>query len=125
VVDPLRAIGFEEKTIRRLIREYPENLLQEWADVTLAAQERHGERFFTRSPRAFFIDNLQNAAAGRRTPPDWWNRLRKSEEIPRCQVRHSDTASFPTSTADILHGASSESDVSMSEAVRSFIERQN
>lgn len=125
VADPLKAIGFDEMAIRRLIREYPEPLLHEWADVTLAAMEKHGKRFFKRSPAAFFTDNVQNAAAGRRTPPDWWHRIRKSEEIAVCRSNRGDKPSTPTSTADILRAASTESNGPMSQLVRSFVERQN
>ena len=37
-------------TIRRLIRTYSAGLIEQWADITLAAKERHGEAFFSRSP---------------------------------------------------------------------------
>ena len=71
VADPLRTIGLDERTIGRLLRRYPKQLPQEWADITLAAIERHGMPFFKRRPQAYFIDNVRNAAVGRRTPPDW------------------------------------------------------
>ena len=66
-------------TIRRLIRTYSAGLIEEWADITLAAKERHGEAFFSRSPQACFVDNVKAAAQERRTPPDWWRELRKRE----------------------------------------------
>jgi hypothetical protein len=125
VIDPLRAVGFDERAIHRLIREYPGQLLQEWADVTLAALERHGKPFFTRSPQAFFIDNVRNAAAGRRTPPDWWHRLRKSEEIAGSRTARRNEQGSPTTAADILRGHSIQRDASMTQAVRSFLDRQN
>ena len=78
--EPLQAIGLDESTIRRLLRKYPHRLLQEWADITLAAKERFGDTFFRRSPQAYFIDNVKHAAAGARTPPDWWHELRKAEQ---------------------------------------------
>ncbi|MBI3861102.1 MAG: hypothetical protein HY290_04320 [Planctomycetia bacterium] len=80
--EPLHAIGLDEGTIRRLLRKYPTRLLQEWSDITLAARERFGATFFKRSPQAFFIDNVQHAALGDRTPPDWWQALRKAEREP-------------------------------------------
>jgi len=79
LVGPLRAIGVDERAIGRLLRAYPVRLVQEWVDITLAAQERFGMEFFTRSPAAFFVDNVRNAAAGTRTPPDWWHELRRAE----------------------------------------------
>jgi hypothetical protein len=36
--EPLLAIGFDESTIGRLLRKFPHRLLQEWADITLAAR---------------------------------------------------------------------------------------
>ena len=54
--------------------------------MTLAAKERSGESFFTNSPAAYFIDNLKEQAAGRRTPPDWWRELRKEEERRKWQA---------------------------------------
>jgi len=69
--------------IRSLLREYRHSLLQEWADITLAARERFGPSFFKRSPAAFFLDNVKHAAAGHRTAPDWWHTVRKAEERQR------------------------------------------
>ncbi|HZZ26987.1 MAG TPA: hypothetical protein VFE46_03180 [Pirellulales bacterium] len=79
----LQAIGFEQPAIARLLRTYPPRLIGEWADITLAARERNGEKFFTTSAQAFFVDNIKHAAAGTRTPPDWWRELRKLEEQQR------------------------------------------
>jgi len=125
IADLLRAIGFDELAIRRLIREYPEHLLHEWADVTLAAVEQRGKSFFKRSPHAFFVDNVRNAAAGRRTPPDWWYRLRKSEEIAKSRVDRRDGSSLPTSASDVLKAGSGDNGTSMAHVIRSFLERQN
>ena len=47
---------------------------------TLAAVEHRGPGFFRRSPQAFFMDNVQQASAGRRTPPDWFHQLHKRTE---------------------------------------------
>ncbi len=79
LVDPLRAIGFDDRTVASLLATYPVSALEQWADITLAAQERHGETFFKKSPQAYFIDNVKAAADGKRTPPDWWRELRKQE----------------------------------------------
>jgi hypothetical protein len=78
--EPLVAIGLDDRAIRRVTRTLPTTLLAQWADITLAARERFGVDFFTRSPAAFFMDNVKAAAAGRRTPPDWWLTVRKEEQ---------------------------------------------
>lgn len=80
VYDPLRAIGFDAPSIRLIVSRFPQASVQLWADVTLAAMERKGASFFRRSPQAFFMDNVQESAAGRRTAPDWFLALRKEEE---------------------------------------------
>lgn len=78
--DPLESIGFDDASISRILSRYSPTLVQLWSDVTLAAIEHKGVRFFRRSPQAYFMDGLQNAAAGRRTPPDWFHGIRKKEE---------------------------------------------
>jgi hypothetical protein len=79
LVDPLRGIGLDDAAIRRVLQQYPTAVVREWADITLAAKERQGASFFTKSAAAYFIDNVQHAAAGRRTAPDWWRELRRQE----------------------------------------------
>lgn len=79
LVDPLRSIGLDDAAVRRVLREYPTAVVREWADITLAAHERHGDKFFKKSAAAFFIDNIQHAAAGKRSVPDWWRDLRRQE----------------------------------------------
>ncbi len=79
LVDPLRAIGFDDHAIRRILRDYRAHLICEWADITLAARERHGETFFSKSAAAYFLDNIRHAAAGTRSAPDWWRDLRREE----------------------------------------------
>ena len=83
---PLQTIGLDHGTIRRVLRAYAPRLVAEIADMTLAAKERNGQSFFKTSPQAYFIDNLQEQAAGRRTSPDWWRELRKQEEQKRRQA---------------------------------------
>ena len=78
--DPLRAIGFDSHTIQRILSQHPGELVQVWSDVTLAAIERKGRGFFRRSPQAFFMDNIASAARHGRTPPDWFQAIRKAEE---------------------------------------------
>jgi hypothetical protein len=79
LVDPLRSIGFDDRAIQRLLRTYKPRVLREWADITLAARERNGETFFSKSAAAYFLDNVKHAAAGTRTAPDWWRQMRVEE----------------------------------------------
>ena len=78
--EPLSSIGFSDQEIGGLLKRFSVSALGQWADITLAAQEQRGAGFFKKSPQAYFLDNLNGAAAGRRTPPDWWHALRRDEE---------------------------------------------
>lgn len=77
LVEPLSSIGLAPDAIRSVLKRYTEKQVQVWTDVTLAAIESKGQKFFRVSPQAFLMDNLKQAAAGKRTPPDWWHELRK------------------------------------------------
>ena len=78
--EPLQTIGLEDATIERVIKRFPRVMVQEWADITLAAKERFGMSFFKKSPQAYFMDNIKNAAQEGRRPPDWWHQIVKEEE---------------------------------------------
>jgi len=112
LVDPLRSIGFDDVAIRRILREYRPHVVREWADITLAARERHGEEFFRKSPAAYFVDNVRHAAAGTRTAPDWWRELRR-EELRR--QRESDREHL----ADVAGTGGAESE---EQAFRAYLE---
>lgn len=84
--DPLASIGFDESAIARIIRMYKPHLIDEWADITLAAIERMGKAYFRVSPQAYFMDNIKNAAAGTRGVPDWWHDLRRAEQHQRAKA---------------------------------------
>jgi hypothetical protein len=90
------------------LHQFREHLIQQWSDVTLAALEHKGPSFFKRSPQAYFMHNIQNAALGTRTPPDWWLDLRKNES--RVQAKYggenerAQTVGTPPSVGDVLHG---------------------
>ncbi len=97
-VEPLRAIGFDDKAIHRIMEKFNTGLIQVWADVTLAAIEHRGKGFFRRSPQAFFMDNIRHATDGHRTPPDWFHQFRKvntqeDAERDRKERRSSNTGS--------------------------------
>jgi hypothetical protein len=100
LTDPLRAIGFDDPAIGRLLATYKPHLLHEWADITLAALERNGPSFFTNSPQAYFVDNVREAAAGNRTPPDWWRDLRREEERSQRRQRDAQTSARSESAAE-------------------------
>ena len=74
--EPLQAIGLDEATIRRVLRDFRPRMIEQWADITLAAIER---KIIKKSPQAYFMDNLHHAKSAGRTPPDWWHELRKHE----------------------------------------------
>lgn len=78
--DPLRTIGFADQAIGRILRQYKHTLVQEWADITLAAVER---KIVNKNPKAFFSYYIREAANKRTTPPDWWRELRRREERKR------------------------------------------
>ncbi|HUY33162.1 MAG TPA: hypothetical protein VMV69_10300 [Pirellulales bacterium] len=79
----LQGLDFDPPTIAHILRTYPQKLVAEWIDITLAARERYGDKFFKRSPQAYLLDNLRHAANDGRTPPDWWHDLRREEERKR------------------------------------------
>ena len=79
LVEILEKVGLDARTVRYTIKKYPSKLVSTWADITLAAKERFGMRFFHKSPTAFLLDNLKHASANQRTAPDWWHEIRKEE----------------------------------------------
>jgi hypothetical protein len=83
LMEPLCDLGFERHDARCLISQFSTNLVREWIDITLAAKERFGMAFFQRSAAAYLRYNLNRAAAGAGTPPDWWHEIRKAEENSR------------------------------------------
>lgn len=83
LVAPLADIGFDPAAVQRILKRFPVRTVREWVDITLAARERFGAGFFTRSPMAYLMDNLQKAVSGERTPPDWWRDIRRAEERGR------------------------------------------
>ena len=105
--EPLIELGFETRGANRLLRKYKPRLLREWIDITLAARERFGTDFFKKSPPAYLTDNLKQAAAGKRTPPDWWADVRRAEQRARAEHakkhRPSATTSNETHTLDDVH----------------------
>lgn len=109
LVEPLREIGFDDPAIGRVLRQFSHSIVREWVDVTLAASERFGAKFFSRSAAAYLMDNLKASAAGTRTPPDWWIGIRKAEELARAdRVRKersdNDSDQLPTKALEGIEG---------------------
>ncbi len=84
--DPLLAIGFDESAAARIVAKYRPAVVQVWSDITLAAMER-SPGFFKVGPQAYFLDNVEKASRGERTPPDWWYEHRKEEERREREAR--------------------------------------
>lgn len=79
VFEQWTAIGVDRDGMGYLRRTFSMELLQQWADITLAAKERHGHSFFDRSMAAYYIDNVKAASKEGRRPPDWWHDFKKQE----------------------------------------------
>lgn len=93
--DLLRGLGFDDHGICRLLRRFPMPMLRQWTDITQAAKERFGPKFFKKSPQAFLVDNLKNAANGTRTPPDWWHDVRRAEARTQAQIQAANASMTP------------------------------
>ncbi len=76
LVEPLTSIGFDQRDVLRIIRTYPNALVQEWADITLSAVEHNVVK---QSPQQYFRYHIKRAHEKKTTPPDWWRELRKQE----------------------------------------------
>lgn len=83
LIEPLADLGFDPAGVDRLLQRYDHRQIREWVDITLAARARFGSTFFRKGAPAYLTDNLKNATAGRRTPPDWWAELRTEESRAR------------------------------------------
>jgi len=104
--DPLRQIGFGFAGVRRIIARFPAKLIQEWTDITLAAVERG---IIKTTPMRYYMHYIQEAAAGRATPPDWWRELRRQEEQERRAERKTAARTgFDESFEDYIRGDASE-----------------
>lgn len=118
LADPLRTIGFKPNEVRGILQQFSRHLIEQWSDVTLAAIENKPANFFKRSPQAYFMHNVQNAAQGTRTPPDWWRDLRKRESRAQGEfgrrASNAETVTKFTSIADVLEGLIDEGAVLVS-----------
>lgn len=102
LAEPLQAIGLDAAAIARVLRQFSHDRVREWVDITLAAKERFGPKFFKRSPMAYLIDNLKKSVSDGRTPPDWWHDIRKAEERKRDSLALQQSMKvIPTSTPEI------------------------
>lgn len=80
LLEPLGELGFDPSDARKLIERFDIRLLREWIDITLAAKEHFGSRFFKKGPAAYLRFNLNLAAESKTGPPDWWYQLRRASE---------------------------------------------
>jgi hypothetical protein len=115
--DGLVGLGFDPPAAGRLLKDYPHRAVREWLDITLAARERHGPKFFKRSPQAFLVDNLRESVASGRTPPEWWHELRSRERrgvrsVPGAKPAEGATADHSSAVlrrvTEAVFGASSD-----------------
>lgn len=101
LVDLMLQIGLDARGVERCLSRFPVSLLQQWLDITLAAREKHGPSFFKKSAAAYFVDNVQKAAQGQRTPPDWWHDLVRDERRLQAEsVRHQRARQIATDDTD-------------------------
>jgi hypothetical protein len=89
------AIGVDADGMQYLKRNFRMELLQQWADITLAARERHGLSFFERSMAAYYIDNVKAAKKDGRSPPDWWHEFKKQELLFALNSRRQSVGQMP------------------------------
>jgi hypothetical protein len=99
--DLLRSLGFDDLAIARLLHRFPMPMLREWTDITQSAKERFGVSFFKKSPQAFLVDNLKNAAKGNRTPPDWWHEVRRAEARKEAKSQAASAEMTPSAVPDL------------------------
>jgi hypothetical protein len=99
--DLLRGLGFDDQGICRLLRRFTMPMLREWTDITQTAKERFGAGFFKKSPQAFLVDNLKNAAKGNRTAPDWWHDVRRAEARKQAESQAASAEMTPSSVPEL------------------------
>ncbi|MFO0849890.1 MAG: hypothetical protein U0871_15245 [Gemmataceae bacterium] len=105
--EALVGLGFDPPAAGKLLNDYPHRMVREWLDITLAARERFGPRFFKRSPVAYLVDNLRAARSSGRTPPEWWHELRSRERrrvrsLPGASTTGAASAAVPEHSAAVL-----------------------
>jgi hypothetical protein len=103
--DLLRGLGFDDHGICRLLRRFPMAMLREWTDITQTAKERFGAGFFKKSPQAYLVDNLKNAAKGNRTPPDWWHEVRRAEARIQAKSQAASAEMTPSAVPELSEEA--------------------
>jgi hypothetical protein len=88
--EPLRKIGVDGSTIRRLLTNHSHALIQRWVRITDAALNERPRGFsgFRVSPAAFLIDGVQH----QRTPPDWMHAHEKRQQQKQWDQEHARTA---------------------------------
>ena len=77
--DPLKAIGFEDASIRSIIKSYDHQVIARWAQYTQVAMETKGTRFFKKSPQAYCLDGIKRGNSA----PDWYLEQQRDEDRRR------------------------------------------
>src|SRR5439155_4828294 len=57
--------------------------------------------YFKKSPQAYLVDNLKNAAKGNRTPPDWWHDVRRAEARTQAKSQEASAEMTPNAAPDL------------------------
>lgn len=99
--DPLKAVGFDDGSIRRIIRSYPARSVERWAEITLIAMEKTPRGFsgFKTSPQAFCMNGIQNAYL----PPDWYYAEKKREQKREWEEYRAASAASDAEAAAAYH----------------------
>ena len=80
IYEPLRAIGFEDAAIARIVTKYRPELIQTWADITLAAKEKHGVGLLQAKPASLLPGQPQEGGRGQPYAARLVARYRKEED---------------------------------------------
>lgn len=118
------AIGVDAEGMQYLRRNFSMELLQQWADITLAARERHGAKFFERSMAAYYIDNVKAAKSEGRSAPDWWHEFKKQElyAVAPCGDEARETKAAGPSRRDYLKWLQGDGRKLYEETLRQLLE---
>ena len=87
--EPLRAIGFEDAAIARIVAKYGPELIQTWTDITLAAKEKHGVGIFQAEPASLLHGQHREGFPGYKDATGLVARVPQGRGSPRARVEAS------------------------------------
>ena len=87
--EPLRAIGFEDAAIARIVAKYGPELIQTWADITLAAKEKHGVGILQAEPASLLHGQHREGFPGHKDATRLVARVPQGRGSPRARVEAS------------------------------------